>query len=127
MCTQNSVGTGTGGNYNLFIVRIRYITGCIYFVDTCFPTTINLDLTTLIGIHHIENKIRIRVESDFFVFMESRRNGLAIEYCRTGNGLEVDFIATDHRDAQTLYQASLGLRDEQTRKREVRALTTAMQ
>ncbi len=62
-----------------------------------------------------------------FVFMELRRKGLAIEYYRTENGLEVDFIATDHRDAQTLYQASLELRDEQTRKREVRALTTAMQ
>ncbi len=62
-----------------------------------------------------------------FVFMELRRKGLAIEYYRTGNGLEVDFIATDQRDAQTLYQASLELRDEQTRKREVRALTTAMQ
>ena len=62
-----------------------------------------------------------------FVFMELRRKGLAIEYYRTGNGLEVDFIATDHRDKQTLYQVSLELRDEQTRNREVRALTTAMQ
>ena len=62
-----------------------------------------------------------------FVFMELRRKGLAIEYYRTGNGLEVDFITTDRRDAQTLYQASLELRDEQTRNREVRALTTAMQ
>ncbi len=39
----------------------------------------------------------------------------------------MDFIATDHRDAQTLYQASLELHDAQTCKREVRALTTAMQ
>jgi len=62
-----------------------------------------------------------------FVFMELRRKGLTIEYYRTENGLEVDFITTDHCDAQTLYQASLELRDEQTRKREVRALTTAMQ
>ena len=62
-----------------------------------------------------------------FVFMELRRKRLAIEYYRTKNGLEVDFIVTGHGDAQTLYQASLDLRDEQTRKREVRALTTAMQ
>ncbi len=62
-----------------------------------------------------------------FVFMELRRKGLAIEYYRTANGLEVDFLATDHRDVQTLYQVSLELRDEQTRKREVRALITAMQ
>ena len=59
--------------------------------------------------------------------MELRRKGLDIEYYRTGNRLEVDFIATEHRDAQTLYQVSLELRDEQTRKREVKALDTTMQ
>jgi len=62
-----------------------------------------------------------------FVFMELRRNGLDIEYYRTENGLEVDFITTDHRNAQTLCQVSLELNDEQTCNREVNALSTAMQ
>ncbi len=61
-----------------------------------------------------------------FVFMELRRQGLDIEYYRTEDGLEVDFITTDQRDSQALYQVSLELRDKQTREREVRALTTAM-
>ena len=38
----------------------------------------------------------------------------------------MDFITTDQRDSQTLYQVSLELRDKLTREREVRALTTAM-
>lgn len=62
-----------------------------------------------------------------FVFMELRRQGLDIEYYRTEDGLEVDFITTDQRNSQALYQVSLELRDKQTREREVRALTTAMQ
>jgi predicted AAA+ superfamily ATPase len=61
------------------------------------------------------------------VFMELRRQGLDIEYYRTEDGLEVDFIATDQRDSQTLYQVSLELSDERTREREVRALATTMQ
>jgi predicted AAA+ superfamily ATPase len=62
-----------------------------------------------------------------FVFMELRRQGLDIEYYRTEGGLEVDFITTDQRAARTLYQVSLELRDIRTRKRELGALTTAMQ
>ena len=62
-----------------------------------------------------------------FVFMELRRKGLDIEYYRTEDGLEVDFMTTDRSGAQAFYQVSLELRDAGTREREVRALTTAMQ
>lgn len=60
------------------------------------------------------------------VFMELRRKGLNIEYYRTENGLEVDFITTDPSGERVLYQVSLDLHDSQTRAREVKALTTAM-
>ncbi|MEN8133808.1 MAG: ATP-binding protein [Pseudomonadota bacterium] len=62
-----------------------------------------------------------------FVFMELRRKGLDIEYYRTEDGLEVDFMTTDQSGAQAFYQVSLELRDIRTREREVRALTGAMQ
>lgn len=61
-----------------------------------------------------------------FVFMTLRRKGLDIEYYRTENGLEVDFMTTDPSGTQAIYQVSLELRNDRTRKREVRALTTAM-
>lgn len=61
-----------------------------------------------------------------FVFMELRRKGLQIQYYRTQDGFEVDFITTTLQGNQTLYQVALNLEDAATRLREVRALETAM-
>ena len=60
------------------------------------------------------------------VFMELRRQGLDIEFYRTEDGLEVDFITTDRSSAQALYQVSLQLHDARTRARAIKALSTAM-
>lgn len=62
-----------------------------------------------------------------FVFMELRRKGLGIDYYRTQDGLEVDFITMARGGEVALYQVSLELRDATTRGREIRALTVAMQ
>ena len=62
-----------------------------------------------------------------FVFMELRRRDLHIDYYRTENGLEVDFLTTERSGSRALYQVSLDMRDARTRQREVQALTTAMQ
>jgi len=61
------------------------------------------------------------------VFMELRRQGLNIEYYRTGKGYEVDFIVTGNSGIRSLYQVSLDISDGNTRKREVRALIAAME
>ncbi|MDT8318394.1 MAG: ATP-binding protein [bacterium] len=61
------------------------------------------------------------------VFMELRRRCRSIEYYRTESGFEVDFIATTASGNQALYQVSLHLNDPVTRKRELRALTEAME
>ena len=52
---------------------------------------------------------------------------LHIDYYRTANGLEVDFLTTEHNGSQALYQVSLDMRDVRTSERELQALTTAMQ
>jgi len=62
-----------------------------------------------------------------FVFMELRRRDLHIDYYRTANGLEVDFLTTERDGLRALFQVSLDMRDAQTRERELQALTTAMQ
>ena len=56
--------------------------------------------------------------------MELRRRDLHIDYYRTANGLEVDFLTTERNGSRALYQVSLDMR---TRHREMRALTTVMQ
>ena len=62
-----------------------------------------------------------------FVFMELRRRDLHIDYYRTANGLEVDFLTTERDGLRALFQVSLDMRDARTRERELQALTTAMQ
>jgi hypothetical protein len=61
-----------------------------------------------------------------FVFMALRRQGHAIHYYRTDDGLEVDFLAVAVDGERTLIQVALELTDSNTRERELRALTTAM-
>jgi len=61
------------------------------------------------------------------VFMALRRHGWNIEYYRTAKGYEVDFIVSGQHDAPSLYQVTLDISDESTRKREIRALAAAMQ
>ncbi len=61
------------------------------------------------------------------VFMELRRRNLAIEYYRTKNGFEVDFITTSHDGTLMLIQVSARLADPDTRYREIRALSDAME
>lgn len=61
-----------------------------------------------------------------FVYMELRRRGFTIEYYRTQQNTEVDFITTTMKGEQTLYQVALNLNESSTRERELTALETAM-
>ena len=61
------------------------------------------------------------------VFMELRRRNCAVEYYRSGNGYEVDFITTSPAGSRALLQAAAHVTDAATRQREVRALREAMQ
>jgi hypothetical protein len=56
-----------------------------------------------------------------------RRKTEAIEYYKTNNGYEIDFLATDPEGTQHLIQVSAQLSDPATRKREIRALIKAME
>lgn len=61
-----------------------------------------------------------------FVYLELRRLGLKIEYYRTKENIEVDFITTTLQGEKALYQVALNLNDAATREREIRALELAM-
>ncbi len=60
------------------------------------------------------------------VFMELRRRETNIEYYRTAQGHEVDFLVTSITGARALYQVSFDLHDPTIRQREVQALYEAM-
>lgn len=61
------------------------------------------------------------------VFLDLRRRGLESHYLRTEAGYEVDFIARAPHAAPALIQVCESLTQADTRAREIRALTAAMQ
>jgi len=61
------------------------------------------------------------------VFLDLLRRGFDITYYRTKNNLEVDFLCRRERMMAALVQTCMDMRDEQTRKREIRALEKAME
>ena len=61
-----------------------------------------------------------------FVFLELRRSTDIIEYYRTQNGHEVDFLITYRTGQRSLIQVSADMIEPATRQRELRALLEAM-
>lgn len=88
----------------------------VYVVDNGLITAFSHDPHSDWG-KHLEN----------FVFLNLRRQNLTIEYYRTADNAEVDFITTSSDEQRTLYQVALNLNDQKTRLREIQALEQAMQ
>jgi uncharacterized protein len=61
-----------------------------------------------------------------FVYLVLRRQTEAIEYYKTNNGYEIDFLVTDPEGVRHLIQVSANLSDPATREREIRALVQSM-
>ena len=61
------------------------------------------------------------------VFLELIKQKKELFYYKTKNDLEVDFLVKDDVEFKELIQVSVSINDEQTRKREVRALEKAME
>lgn len=88
----------------------------IYVVDNGLITAFSHDADSDWG-KHLEN----------FVFLTLRRQNLTIEYYRTMQNSEVDFVTTSYNGQHALYQVALHLDDQKTRAREINALQQAMQ
>lgn len=61
------------------------------------------------------------------VFMMLRRHATRVNYYKTRQGWEVDFIVTFEGGSRALIQVAETLADEETRRREVRALVAALE
>ena len=87
----------------------------IYCIDHALVTSVSSGILVNSG-HLLEN----------LVFTALRRVSPEIYYCKTKGGLEVDFIAQKQDRSLVLVQVCESMRDAQTRKREVTALSEAM-
>jgi hypothetical protein len=87
----------------------------VYCVDHALSASVSSGIQANSG-HHLEN----------LVFVALRRNHPDIHYYRTRNGREVDFVVSDRGSGRRLIQACESMADSRTKKREVDALTEAM-
>jgi predicted AAA+ superfamily ATPase len=87
----------------------------IYCIDHALVTSISSGILVNSG-HLLEN----------LVFTTLRRRYSKIFYYKTNTGREVDFIVTKNGQSQLLVQVCESLVDQQTQKRETRALIEAM-
>lgn len=86
----------------------------VYFVDTGFITALSTKFSTNMG-RLLENAVYNRLSQQYET----------LHYFRDDSNYEVDFVALEDAKVSALYQVCYDLSDEETRIREVRALTRA--
>jgi uncharacterized protein len=86
-----------------------------YAIDTGLMEIIGFQFSKNMG-KYLEN----------VVYLQLRRNNHTIYYYKTKNNLEVDFCLREGRKIVSLIQVTEHLQNKDTREREIRALTTAM-
>lgn len=80
----------------------------------------------------LANAVSFRFSEDYgrllenCVFLHLNQLAPEIYYYKTKSGLEVDFLIKTHAQKMTLIQVCADLSDEKTKKREIKALTEAM-
>jgi predicted AAA+ superfamily ATPase len=79
----------------------------------------------LISLYERTGRAHVGRALETVVFLELERRGCAIDYVRTRDGYEVDFVARDPAGGVTLIQACTDVGDADTAAREVRALAAA--
>jgi len=106
----------TVGIFDASLARTKNNPKKIYCVDHAMVTSVGSGILVNSG-HLLEN----------LVFVALRRISQKIFYYKTRSGLEVDFIIQQQDRSQMLIQVCESLIAPQTRKREIAALTEAMQ
>jgi predicted AAA+ superfamily ATPase len=57
------------------------------------------------------------------IYLELKRRGYKVYYYKTSNNLECDFLLEDENKLKTLIQVTTSLKDEKTKKRELRSFS----
>lgn len=81
----------------------------------------------LISLYERSGRTNLGHALETVVFLELERRGCEIDYVRTSDGYEVDFLARDPEQGMQLIQVCLDVDDPATIAREIRALEAAME
>ncbi|OGT44829.1 MAG: hypothetical protein A3E82_06080 [Gammaproteobacteria bacterium RIFCSPHIGHO2_12_FULL_38_11] len=112
---ENSYLIFTVDSYAYSILQRTISQKKIYAIDTGLVNAMSIQFSRNTG-KYLEN----------MVFLELRRRYESVFYYRTENNLEVDFIIQENKKNVLLIQVCESLTNEKTRKRELTALTVAM-
>jgi len=79
--------------------------------------SVDLGLSNILRVPNLQTR---GDDLETIVFLELIRRGNKVYYYKTSNGLECDFIVENSNKITTLIQVTSSLKDEKTKKRELR-------
>jgi predicted AAA+ superfamily ATPase len=80
--------------------------------------SIDLGLSNVMRVANLQTR---GSDLETIVFLENLRRGYKVYYYKTTNGLECDFLIEDHHRIVQLIQVTTSLKNEKTKKRELRS------
>ena len=86
--------------------------------------SIDLGLSNIMRVPNLQTR---GDDLESIVFLELLRRGFKVYYYKTSNGLECDFIVEKDNKIKELIQVTFSLKDEKTKKRELRVFSKAIQ
>ena len=86
--------------------------------------SIDLGLSNIMRVPNLQTR---GDDLESVVFLELLRRGFKVYYYKTSNGLECDFIVEKDNKIKELIQVTFSLKDEKTKKRELRVFSKAIQ
>ncbi len=86
--------------------------------------SIDLGLSNILRVPNLQHR---GSNLETIVFLELQRRGYKVYYYKTNNGWECDFLIEKDQKIEALIQVTLSLKEEKTKKRELRAFSKTME
>jgi predicted AAA+ superfamily ATPase len=86
--------------------------------------SIDLGLSNILRVPNLQHR---GSNLETIVFLELQRRGYKVYYYKTNNGWECDFLIEKEQKIEALIQVTLSLKEEKTKKRELRVFSKTME
>lgn len=86
--------------------------------------SIDLGLSNILRVPNLQHR---GSNLETIVFLELQRRGYKVYYYKTNNGWECDFLIEKDQQIEALIQVTLSLKEEKTKKRELRAFSKTIE